>query len=70
MMLTIGIWFCALAASACTLAVVLFMRQNRLIVTTLEAQLVGLGETHRLGIEVLNIDVERLRTRVAELEAK
>jgi len=68
MMLTIGIWLCAAGASACALAVVLFMRQNRRIVTTLEAQILGLGDTYQLGIEVLDADIERLKTRVKELE--
>ena len=32
------------------------------------AQLNGLGETHRMGLDVLTIDLDRLKQRVADLE--
>jgi hypothetical protein len=69
MWLTIGVWLCGLAATACTASVVFsFMRIKRGEAVVL-ATINGLGDTHLMAIEVLSMDIDRLKHRVADLES-
>jgi len=68
MWLTLGVWACALAASACTVVVVLFMIHSRRAEVAMLAALNGLGDTHMMAIEALTTDLDRLKQRVLDLE--
>jgi len=67
--LTTGIWLCGLGALACAIFSALLLRQNRRATQVLTAQLNSLGDTHMMGFEALTMDLDRLKARVAELEA-
>ena len=66
--LAIGVWLCALTAAICTAVVGLLMLQNRRMSMVVLAQLNGLSETHRVGLDILTIDLDRLKARVDDLE--
>jgi hypothetical protein len=66
----IATWACAFSALACAIVILLHLRFQRHMQTVLMANLNGLGETYRLGLDVLTIDMDRLKARVAELERK
>ena len=66
--LTIGVWACAFAASACTIVVVLFAMMERRNHAVAMQAIDGLSETHMAGLEVLTMDVDRLKKRVVDLE--
>jgi signal recognition particle GTPase len=80
MWLTIGVWACALAATACTGVVVAFMIESRRAEaammaaldghgkTTMLAALDGHGKTTMMAVEVLTMDIDRLKQRVLDLE--
>jgi hypothetical protein len=69
MWLTLGVWACALAASACTAAVVFYAMRIKREEAIVLALLNGLGETHLMGIEILTHDLDKLKARVKDLES-
>jgi hypothetical protein len=66
--LTIGVWACALASSACTAAVVFYAHRIKHEQAVVLAAINGLGDTHMLAIEALTMDIDRLKQRVLDLE--
>jgi hypothetical protein len=68
MWLTLGVWACALAATACTGVVVAFMIESRRAEAAMLAALDGHGKTTMMAVEVLTMDIDRLKQRVLDLE--
>ena len=68
--LTIGVWACALSAATCTAVVLVFLFENRRAHAAAMSAIEGLGETHMAGFAALTSDLDRLKTRVAELERR
>jgi hypothetical protein len=69
MWLTIGVWACAFFAATCTGVVVYFIAVTRRGSFVALQAIRALGETHRLGLEVLTMDIDRLKERVTAIEA-
>jgi hypothetical protein len=69
MLLTLGVWVCALAASACTATVAFYANKIKHEEAVVLAAINGLGETHLMGIEILTYDLDKLKARVEALES-
>lgn len=61
-------WACALSALACCIAIVWLIRTNERGIKAAMAAIEGLGETHMMGLEVVTMDLDRLKARVVDLE--
>lgn len=58
----------AAASVFCGVMLIIVFQRGELLAKMLEIQLKGLGETYLQGLEILTMDVDKLKAKVKELE--
>lgn len=66
----VSTWACALGAITCAFTITRLIRFQSKAHRETMASLTEIADTYHLGWQVLNGDLEQLRARIAELEAK
>lgn len=66
----IGTWAAALSAVACCISTVWLMHVNKRSTHMVTLAIESLGDTHMMGFEALSLELDRLKARVAALEAQ
>lgn len=64
----IALSIAAAASVFCAIMLMVVYQRSELLAKVLEIQLKGLGETYLQGLEILTMDVDKLKAKVKELE--
>lgn len=69
-MIVFALWTIAGLAGLCAILIGVQLKRSEELLRVLEIQLVGLGQTHLQGLEIVTQSLERLEKRVTVLEGE